>query len=633
MNFQAFRINQQTLEARAQALFQSHIQSGCARTDRLFAALLICKCFAVFLINCCIRNVRDIHSASLRQAEIEAVNASIEDQVAMRTKELMKANAMVQLQCNVARILAEADSWNDAVDELFATVRHSLFSGSERAWFAHWVLNEQEDLLVCQDSRQFPDAALDTFEEATRGAAFASGQGLPGRVWANKLAAHIDVTTDQNLPRLAAAKDCNLCCALAFPVEHGERMIGVLEFFTDRNFELDQSAIEIVQSLGRQIGQFIVRKQSENELKRLASIVYNSNDAIYSKCSENIIRSWNKGAERIFGYRADEVIGKSLSLLVPEKNQSDLIELGRKEQLGERVADFETQRMNKWGELLDVSISWAPMIDDHGLPAGSSVTVRDISERKKADRRVREFYSMVSHELRAPLTSIRGSLGLLENGVVELDSAEGRELVQMARESTERLVRLINHILGLKKIESGNMKLHKTAVDVEQAVASTLAGLRGLAEEHSIGVITEIDQRDSVHADKDHVVQILTNLVSNAIKFSPANSLVKVRAERSDSAFVRFSVSDTGQGISPPDIEKLFCMFQQLDSSDERKVEGSGLGLAICKAFVEEHGGRIGVNSELGSGSTFWFELPVFVQTGCANAACSNDLRLVTRVS
>jgi signal transduction histidine kinase len=230
-----------------------------------------------------------------------------------------------------------------------------------------------------------------------------------------------------------------------------------------------------------------------------------------------------------------------------------------------------------------------------------STIMRDLSEWKKLDRMKNEFVSTVSHELRTPLTSIRGALGLLEAGVTGALSDKGLDLVHMARENCERLIRLINDMLDLDKIEAGVLSLELVDLSPADVVRATVDGIR---------LEQAIVANPTVRADRDRVVQVLTNLVSNAIKFSPAGSAVGVGVTATADR-VRFAVENPGLGIPAADREKLFRRFQQLDGADNRQRGGTGLGLAIAKAIVEQHEGKIGFESEPGVRTTFWFDLPL----------------------
>jgi CheY-like chemotaxis protein len=227
--------------------------------------------------------------------------------------------------------------------------------------------------------------------------------------------------------------------------------------------------------------------------------------------------------------------------------------------------------------------------------------------------------------LRRALTSIRGSLGLLEGGVMGELPAAVLEMVRIARTNTERLIRLINDILDLEKMEAGKLELRLQAVEVAEVVESTFSGVRGMADAAKVELRAEAAMAGLVRADKDRLIQVLTNLVSNAIKFSPEKGVVTVRAAREARSSVRFEVVDQGPGIPLEKRARLFGKFQQLDSSDTRSKGGTGLGLAISQAIVEQHGGRIEVQGEPGQGSTFTFSLPM-VKSDSGSLSMSRDM-------
>ncbi len=567
----------------------------------------------VFLIYACRCNVKETHITAFRQAEIESINEGIEETIRIRTAELRKAKRLLSMQYAVASALNQTVTWSDAISQALQIMADYLQKDSDTTFGAFWCPGETQQVMHCRASVQLPEGSFDPFLAACRATTFAPGAGLPGRVWSSNEPAYVtDLSTDKNFPRLQSAKECGINAAICFPVAVNDIVLGAIEFFTATPWELNAEELETFLALGRKIGQFTVRKQAEVELERLASIVQYSRDAIFTKSSEGTITSWNRGAERLFGHTADEAIGQQLSILVPEGKKAEVQAFVDKISRGERVDNYETQRITKDGTLIDVSISWSPLPDRSGDHIGCSITIRDIGERKEAERRVSEFNSVVSHELRTPLTSIRGALGLMASGVVEMASDEAVELLEVARGSTDRLIRLINDMLDLKKIEAGQMGLHKMKVDVQELVSETLRALSGMAEEEGIKLCDSSQAGSSVYADWDKTTQVLTNLLSNAIKFSPKHSEVSVVTRAGEQGRIRFCVIDNGPGISDQDMQKLFDKFQQLDSSDTRQKGGTGLGLAISKALVEEHNGTIGVESIVGQGSVFWFELPMY---------------------
>jgi PAS domain S-box-containing protein len=239
-----------------------------------------------------------------------------------------------------------------------------------------------------------------------------------------------------------------------------------------------------------------------------------------------------------------------------------------------------------------------------------SIVARDISQSKEVERMKNEFVSTVSHELRTPLTSIRGSLGLLAGGVIGELPPRANEMITIARENTDRLIRLINDVLDLDKIEAGSLELEVERVRVRDVIDMAVDSVVGMANDQSVTIMTHVENEElELEVDRDRIVQVLTNLLSNAIKFSPPESEVTLRAWAATTGIVRFEVQDRGIGIPSDKLESIFGRFQQVDSSSSRARGGTGLGLAICKAIVDEHKGRIGIESTVGVGSTFYVEL------------------------
>jgi len=247
------------------------------------------------------------------------------------------------------------------------------------------------------------------------------------------------------------------------------------------------------------------------------------------------------------------------------------------------------------------------MLDD-GRIIGAVVSFRDITKRREVDRMKDEFTSVVSHELRTPLTSIRGSLGLLASGALGPVPANGQRMLDIAVSNTDRLVRLINDILDMERIESGSMAMERRRVEVRGLVRSATEQMEAMASGAAVHIHLDLTDAE-VWADPDRGMQTLTNLLSNAIKFTDPGRSILVGAERRGEE-VLFSVRDQGRGIPADRLDVIFERFQQVDSSDAREKGGTGLGLPICRSIVEQHGGRIWVESTVGVGSTFYFTLP-----------------------
>lgn len=359
------------------------------------------------------------------------------------------------------------------------------------------------------------------------------------------------------------------------------------------------------------------RKRTQQELRisqeRFAGIVNIADDGIISIDRQQRIILFNQGAERIFGYTAAEVLGNSLDMLIPLRhvqnhrqyvnNFGDSGKVTRR--MGERREIFGRRRDGSEFPA-EASISKLDLENETIY----TVYLQDISDRKQIERMKDEFVSVVSHELRTPLTSIHGSLGMLASGLIPSDSPQGKRLLQIATDSTERLVRLINDILDIERIESGRVKMEKQLYNVAEIIAQAVNIMQAIADKAQVNLDVEY-LHVQVWADADKIVQTLTNLLSNAIKFSYPGSTVYLRANVTDAQEVLFLVEDSGRGIPADKLNSIFERFQQVDSSDSRKQDGTGLGLAICRSIVQQHNGKIWVESTLGEGSKFYFTLPL----------------------
>lgn len=240
--------------------------------------------------------------------------------------------------------------------------------------------------------------------------------------------------------------------------------------------------------------------------------------------------------------------------------------------------------------------------------------LHDLARRREVEKLKDEFISTVSHELRTPLTSIRGALGLLEGGVAGAIPGDALDLVEIARINADRLTRLINDMLDLTRIEAGAFEIERAPISATLLVRAAIDELRPAAIAAGVSLRADDLPEATTIGDEARLMQVLTNLISNAIKFSPQGGTVEIGARLTGDR-LRFFVSDQGVGIDDAYQSILFEKFQQLDGSDSRRSGGTGLGLAISKAIVERHGGQIGVSSQLGHGSTFWFEVPAAAST------------------
>jgi PAS domain S-box-containing protein len=257
------------------------------------------------------------------------------------------------------------------------------------------------------------------------------------------------------------------------------------------------------------------------------------------------------------------------------------------------------------------------------------IIVRDMTERHQIERMKDEFISMVSHELRTPLTSIQVALGLLDDQLVDPTSEDGRNMIHIATAGVDRLVRLVNDILDLQRLESGKLRIQKQPCQTQDLIDAAIQQMQDLANQSAITISTS-GSSYLVKVDVDRMVQVLTNLLSNAIRFSPAASTIHLHVEaipcsEGNPHCLRNAITDQGHGIPPEKLECIFERFQQVDASDSREKSGSGLGLAICQNIIQQHGGQIWAESVLNQGSTFYFTMPFTEGQHNANEARSSD--------
>lgn len=456
------------------------------------------------------------------------------------------------------------------------------------------------------------------FHAVTRKLLFVAGSGLVGSAFASGKVLAVDRLQDSPFDRQSLAERMGLRSAIVFPLVGRAATVGVCELLGDR--PLGNPSFELLNSLGHQIGRYLDRdirrlaiSQKEAELR---AIIDTAADGIFWCDSDGRIEWVNKAALKLLGYEHSEVIGGNVVDFLPESYKrrfGNVLTYYFRSTVASfvgRVTEVSGQRKDGSTFPMELSVSRLTFGERDIFTA----IMRDISERKLVERRVRQFYSIVSHELRSPLASIRGSLGLIEGGALGVEfPADVKEMLHIARKNCDRLMRLINDMLDAKKLEAGKFVLRKQPLSPQEAVFAAVEGMRSTAAEAQVSVVCRAASEPLVMGDPDRVVQVLTNLLSNAIKFSPSGAQVEIFVEPgiNGSNFLRFCVRDHGPGIPGEHLGNLFSEFHQLDGSDSRSRGGTGLGLAISKGIVEELDGQIGVDNTRGSGATFWFELPL----------------------
>jgi PAS domain S-box-containing protein len=428
------------------------------------------------------------------------------------------------------------------------------------------------------------------------------------------------------------------------------KSFDLLELADGRQIERYSEVISVENHAAGRVWSFrnvTERNQSDLISRRLAAIVDNSDDAIIGKDLNSIITSWNQGAERIFGYRAEEMIGTSIKRLIPADRQGEEDEILARLRRGDRFDHFETIRVTKDGRQLHVSLTISPIKDASGKVVGASKIARDINDRKlaeaalkeaqslaerantekarlleseraaraeaeRASRMKDEFLATLSHELRTPLNAILGWATVLRSKK-HLDPELLQGLEAMDRNARVQ-AQIIDDLLDMSRIISGKVRLDVQPIDLPVVVLEAVDTMRTSASAKGVRLQTIIDPLNaSVTGDPNRLQQIFWNLLSNAIKFTPKGGRVQVLLERVNS-HVEVSVVDSGEGISADFLPFIFDRFQQADASTTRRHGGLGLGLAIVKNLIELHGGNVRAKSGgLGKGATFVVSLPLTV--------------------
>lgn len=315
----------------------------------------------------------------------------------------------------------------------------------------------------------------------------------------------------------------------------------------------------------------------------------------------------NPMLETISGFQMDELVGKKVNRLFDRGEKEKPIEFLEEIRSKSVGRIYELTALRKNGEKYPVEFSLKDINTQDG-PRQLAI-VLDVTERHEIQKMRQAFVAMVSHELRTPLTSVSGFLELLGMGALGDVSEDATRQADRALSNVTRLIKLINDLLDLEKMESGTLRITLAPTTLTEIISDTENALKVFAEERGVSLDMTAERLDLI-ADKDRIVQVLVNLVSNAVKFSPQKSVVTVQAVSGDD-FLEVRVIDRGRGIPARYREVIFERFQQVETGDAKRKGGTGLGLAISKTIVEQHGGSIGVTSEEGKGSTFWFRLPL----------------------
>jgi PAS domain S-box-containing protein len=533
----------------------------------------------------------------------------------------------------VGQVLTTASALEDAAPRILEKICTHL----EWQVGGLWMLDRHRDVLTCRYVWT-REPAVAPFTVATQRTEFSPGIGLPGRVWSTGVPHWIeDVTRDTNFPRTLPARQANLHGGFGFPVRLGDDVLGVVEFFRRRVASRDPDLLATMSAVGVQIGQFIVRERAERAMRQsereTRAILETALDAFLAMDHRGIVLEFNAAAERTFGYRRQDVVGRVLAdLLLPavlrdpfRQELERYLTTGGGTFMGRRL---ETIALRADGSEFPVEVS-ITAVPTAGDPMFTGF-VRDLTERvtaererhqllrserearrhaEEANRAKDEFLATLSHELRTPLNAIVGWTRMLLDGAVE--EAHVRRTLQVIDRNAQAQVQLVADLLDVSRIITGGLRLDQRPVDLGSVIGASLDAIRPAADAKQIALRSRLPPGAVVTlGDAARLQQIVWNLLSNAVKFTPPGGRVHIALSDRDDR-VQIEVSDTGTGIAPDFLPFVFDRFRQADGSSARRHGGLGLGLAIVRHLVELHGGSVRADSAGdGTGATFTVELP-----------------------
>lgn len=528
------------------------------------------------------------------QHELSVVNESLEEKVALRTKAL--AESEEETQALNEELTAINEELAAANEEMLVTNEDLQKSREEtqrsERLFRSIAVNIPRSLILVMD----PEHNLITVEGDLMnrlGYHRSNYTGLPMAT----------VTTPERYAATKAYYDRML---------GGEQIRVELKSAAGDDFQVDFVPLKNDQGIvyaGLVIALDISeQKMAEERSAKLAAIVESSDDAIISKTLDGVVTSWNGAAERLFGYPAAEMIGQSILKIIPENRLDEEPQIISSIKNGERVEHFETERHTSDGRILNVSLTVSPIRDALGNITGISKIARDISEQKQDEQRKSDFIGMVSHELKTPLTSLMALIQVTNSKLKDSPDGFLAGAMEKATIQVRRMSSMINGFLNVSRLESGKIAIDKELFDLDVLIREIVAEYELTVSTHIIHI--NICDHVKVNADREKIGSVISNLLSNAVKYAPKNKDIEVKCMLTD-GFAQISVKDEGMGIRPQDLPKIFDRYYRVETSHTRHISGFGIGLYLSAEIIHRHDGRIWAESESGTGSVFYFSLPV----------------------
>jgi PAS domain S-box-containing protein len=526
-----------------------------------------------------------------------------------------RSEARIAAQLAVTRLLAFPGSLREITDSVLETI----CGVSDCNIGAIWEVDREKQEIRCV--RIWPQAThnFDRFEEVTISTRFNKGVGLPGRVWETNEPAWIsDLTVDDNFPRKNAAHGEGLKSAFAFPISVKQNVLGVIEFYSRRALEPDQEFITMMAAIGIQIGQFIERHEESDAKNKLAAIVESSDDAIVSKDLKGVVTSWNKAAELTFGYTAAEMIGRPITTIIPTELLDDEPKILARIQAGRKIDHFETIRVKKNGDRINVSLTISPVKDQNGKIIGAAKIVRDVTEQRKLEAAlhtserlasVGRLAATVAHEINNPLEAVTNYIYLAKQQPNLPE--EIRSYLSSADRELGRVAHIARQTLGFYRDNSRPIE-----VSIADVINDVLAIYERKAIYKQLELHREIAPGLKIHTFQGDLKQMLSNLIANSIDASKDCGKIFIRARGSKDLVtgqqgIRITVADTGVGIAEADKSKVFDPF-----FTTKKEVGTGLGLWITKDILTRKGGSIHFRSRTSdpTGTVMSIFIPTLVE-------------------
>jgi PAS domain S-box-containing protein len=527
------------------------------------------------------------------------------------TQQKQRENRLA-LQLAVSQIVGENASGESAGMRILEAL--CLSQGWDVA--IEWAVGADQKHLEFGTAWGAPGREAEALIQGSMGLALAGTGELPEHAWKEGRAVWVtDLAEAPSTARVTIALNLGMISGWAVPVRAGSKILAILEFYCRFRLREDREAMAAIETAAASLGQILARTQEHGraeELSRQQEVLLDSvAEGICGLDRQGKVTFANPAATRLLGAPVDALIGHPVHDLLHGAAPADRA-CGKDCPL--RSALSQVTGASGEENIFRVDATSFPAeyaltpIRAQGRVSGSVLSFRDISQRYALDRMKDEFISTVSHELRTPLTSIRGALGLLSSGILPETNEKATNLLRIALTNSDRLVRLINDILDLERIQSGREPLGFRNVQLADIVKQAIEDMQPMADAAGVQLIHD-STKVEISADSDRLLQVVTNLLSNAVKFSPPNSPVSVML-RPGVTGVILSVIDHGRGIPADKLETIFGRFQQVDASDSRQKGGTGLGLAICRTIVMQHSGRIWAERNPVRGSTFRIFLP-----------------------